>query len=109
MDSQLNFSISAIFIGANLALASVVHFKELLRFYKFWYELVLIITIVISVICSIVASEWILTNIYIARFAIYLLIGDYLVIIYLCYHRIKLGPNWIQSQTTAEEHINEGL
>jgi hypothetical protein len=85
LDSHLDFSISAVFIGANLAFAAISFFGEKLDYYCLWplLEFLLIFLVFFSAIMSILSSTWFCESKPLAYIAIAALLFVYIIVFFL--------------------------
>jgi hypothetical protein len=82
MNSALDFPISAVFIGASLALVAMRYTTAITRF-AVWIKTFLVISSVASALLAILASIWFFQSIILGYFSISFLMISYILLIIL--------------------------
>lgn len=82
---MLAFPVHAIFIGANLGLATVAFFQKIFEYFAKWAVVLNIIALLSSAILCILASEHFFVSKNLAMCALWILLGSYGFLIILAF------------------------
>lgn len=105
MDS-LVFTVSAIFVGANLAFAAVIHLEKILDSFSSRLKPFLLLLVLSAASLSILSSHWFFGNEVIAYCSLSLLLCAYTIISFFCILSITILPRHFRIIDEVDEILN---
>ena len=109
MSNPFAFPISAVFIGANLAFAGIIHYSDLIKKVQIKIKTFLVILTITAGGFAVLASQWFLKNYWVGMISIVLLFLVYIGIAAFSVYEVILGDKDKREEGETEELISQHL